>query len=324
MEMKNIKNLLLVKPQREKVEENPKIKQWIDRFRNEREFDGIRPSTIRNDVLRITIFLDFVYNRLNKEPDQLVNSDFVRFFNYLERERKVSRNTQDRYFQLLKVFYRLMRLQNFKKFAEESDERKRFKRYEIKHYDAIDDDILNAILQKILNSNSRTNIRNSLIIRMLWDTGCMVSELLNIRYKDCDFDEGTFRMRDTKGKEERIVVCSNDTLEALQYYLQYNIDKSPDAPIFQTVDGKQINRNTLSHVFSKIVKELRKEGKIPQNKRIVLHSLRHGRAVDLLNKGVPLDVVKEILGHKSIDTTLFYSHSNDRANNMLKDIKKLL
>nr|WP_157198857.1 site-specific integrase [Methanothermococcus okinawensis] len=323
--MKSIENLILVKPQRkENVRDDPRIKQWVERFREEREFDGIKPSTIRNDILRITIFLDFVYNRLNKEPDKLVNSDFVRFFNYLERERKLSRNTQDKYFQLLKVFYRLARLQNFRKFAEESSERKRFRRYEVKHYDAVDGGILNEILQKILSSNSRTNIRNSLIIRMLWDTGCRVSELLNIRYKDCDFEEGTFRIRNTKGKEERIVVCSNDTLEALRYYIQYNIDKSPDAPIFQTVDGKQINRNTITHVFSNVIKELKKEGKIPQNKRIVLHSLRHGRAVDLLNKGVPLDVVKEVLGHKSIDTTLFYSHSNDRANSMLKDIKKLL
>ncbi len=42
----------------------------------------------------------------------------------------------------------------------------------------------------------------------------------------------------------------------------------------------------MGHMFSGMVKELKKEGKLPYNKRIVIHSLRHGRAVGLLNKGV--------------------------------------
>jgi integrase/recombinase XerD len=52
--------------------------------------------------------------------------------------------------------------------------------------------------------------------------------------------------------------------------------------------------------------------------------LRHGRAVDLLEKGQPIDIVKEYLGHKSLDTTLFYSHSKERKEKMIKNIQKIL
>jgi len=320
----NLKNLLMVKPKRERVEESPEIKKWIDRFREEREFDGIKESTIKSDILRLRVFLDFVYNRLNKTPETMANADFVRFFNYLEKERKVGRSSQDKYFKLLKVFYRLMRLDNFKGFAEESKERRRFSKFEIKHYDAIDANTLNLILEKMMESNSRMSIRNCLIVRLLWDTGARISEVLNLRYRDCDFDEGTFRITNTKNSEERVVVCSSDTLEALRWYVQFNPRQSPDDYIFQTPKGERVSKDTIYKVFRKAVDELKKEGKIPKNKRIVLHSLRHGRAVDLLDKGVPIDIVKEYLGHRSLDTTLYYSHSKERALKMLKTIKKLL
>ena len=215
-----------------------------------------------------------------------------------------------------------MRLPNFREFADESYERKRFSKYEIKHYDAIDDKLLNIILDKILETESNTSIRNSLIIRLLWDTGCRISEILNLKYKDCDFEEGTFKIRNTKGREERTVVCSSDTLEALRLYVKHQVKNSPEDYVFKTIKGNKISRNTMSHMFSSVVKELKKEGKLPYNRRIVIHSLRHGRAVDLLNKGVSLDEVKELLGHKSIDTTLFYSHSKERID--LKKIRKLL
>ncbi|WP_423792113.1 tyrosine-type recombinase/integrase [Methanocaldococcus indicus] len=321
----NIKNLLLIKPKREKADETPEIKEWLDKFKIEREFDGIKKETIRSDLDRLRVFLDFVYNRLNKKPDELETHDFIKFFSYLEKERRVSRSTQRKYYLLLKVFYKIMRLQHvIKGFIEESKERKRFSKIEVKHYDPVDDEIVNQILNKILKSNSRVNIRNALLIKFTYETGCRISEVLNLKYKDCDFNTGMFRITNTKTHEERVVVCSEETLEALRWYVRYNPRQGPDDYIFQKQDGSKLSRNTILHVFNKVVKELKEEGKIPINKRITLHSLRHGRAVDLLEKGLPLDIVKELLGHKSLDTTLFYSHSKERTKKLLKTIKKIL
>ncbi|AEF96080.1 tyrosine-type recombinase/integrase [Methanotorris igneus] len=321
----NIKNLLLVKRKRDEIEETDEMRQWLERFKEEREFDGIKPSTIHNDLARLRVFLDFCYNRLGKSPDKLQTHDFVKFFNYLEVERKLSKNTQKRYYDLLKVFYRVLRMYPvIKGFVEESKDRKRFSRIEVKHYDPVDDRMLNLILERIIGSNSRVSIRNALIVRMLWDTGCRISEILNLKYRDCDFDSGVFRITDTKTHEERKVVCSEATLEALKWYVQFNVRQGPDDYIFQKQNGDKLSRDTITKVFNRVVKELKKEGKIPQNRRIVIHSLRHGRCVDLLEKGIPVDIVKEYLGHKTLDTTLFYSHSKERTEKLLKTIKKIL
>ncbi len=64
------------------------------------------------------------------------------------------------------------------------------------------------------------------------------------------------------------------------------------------------------------------KGTLPKNKRITLHSLRHGRVVDLLNKGYSIDIVSEVVGHKDIKTTMIYAHSKKRKMLLLKQIQK--
>ncbi|MBB6068173.1 tyrosine-type recombinase/integrase [Methanococcus maripaludis] len=322
--MQDLKNKLVFKPNRENPEESEKMNRWLVKFKEEREFDGIMKNTMTTDVVRLKIFLDFVEKRLEKEPDNMRNSDFIQFFNYLNTERKLSKSTQNRYFNLLKVFYRTMRLSNFLDFSDESIERKRFSRSEVKHYDAISEAELNEVIQSIVDGKSKTQIRDALVIRLLWDTGCRLSEVINLKYEDCDFKEGIFKLKNTKGKVERTVTCSKDTLDVLNQYKQYNPNSKPENYIFQTIEGKIIRKNWISKVFREHVKKLKEKGIIARNRRLVTHSLRHGRAVDFLDKGVPIDIVKEYLGHASLETTLFYSHSRERKDKMLKDLKKLL
>ncbi len=74
--------------------------------------------------------------------------------------------------------------------------------------------------------------------------------------------------------------------------------------------------------YAFVKKELVGRGTIPKNKWITLHSLRHGRVVDLLNKGYGLDIVGDYVGHKDIKTTMVYAHSNSRKKKLLKEIQK--
>ncbi|MBP2143814.1 integrase/recombinase XerD [Methanococcus voltae] len=317
----NMKDLILVNTGRSKTEITDENK-WIAQFREEREFDRIKENTIKSDISRLKVFLAYC-KKLDKEPDTLNRSEFTKFFNYLENERKLG-NSVIQYFKLLKVFYRVLRLHNFKEFETECKERRRFSKFEVKHYDSIDSKILNEILKAILQHRSRSNLRDALMIRMLWDTGCRVSEVIGITYEDCDFKEAKFRIRNTKSSNERFVVCSSDTLNALKEYVKYNVNTGNSDPIFQSIRGGPVRRGWLSQVYRNAVVKLKEQGKIPKNRRVVVHSLRHGRAVELLNKGVPIEVVKEYLGHSSIETTLFYAHSKERTNILLNTIKKNL
>ena len=315
--------LLLIKPKKEEIEETDEMTYWLEKFKEEREFDGIKPATIKNDITRLRVFLDFCYNHLNKEPDKLKTHEFVKFFNYLEKERKLSKNTQKRYYDLLKVFYKIMRIKKvIADFVEESRERKRFARIEVRKRDPADADIINMVLQKIINSRSRVKMRDALIIRFCYDTGCRISEAINLKMKDCNLKDGYFKFTSTKSHEERISACSEDTLEFLKQYVQFNIKKGENSYLFQNKDGDKVDRNWISEVFRKAVRELKNEGKIPKNMRIVLHSTRNGRIMDLLEK-LPIDVVSKIVGHSDVKVTMRYIDDKKRNVDFLKLLKKI-
>jgi integrase/recombinase XerD len=273
----------------------------------------------------LKVFLNYCIDELEKEPDELEFNDFIKFFKYLEDERKVGINTQDHYYKLLSVFYKVMLLKNsseYLKFKEYCKDIGKFRKYEVEHYDELTPEEVNAIIKCIISSDSATKVRDALIIRLTYDTGARIGEVLNLKLKDCDFKKGIFKFRKTKGKEVRETVCSYDTLKALKHYMDYYMkSKKSDDYLFQNKNGGRVGDYWIRKVFKGTVKELVGRGTIPKNKWITLHSLRHGRVVDLLNKGYGLDIVGDYVGHKDIKTTMVYAHSNSRKKKILKEIQ---
>ncbi len=317
--MDDIADLLLIK-------EVDKTKPWIDKFVEIRKFANVKESTLRQDIQRLRVFLNYCYNTLEKEPDELEFNDFIKFFKYLENERKISINTQDHYHKLLSVFYKIMFLKNsseYAKFKEYCKELGKFKKFEVEHFDDLSSEEVNEIIKHILRSNSATKVRDALIIRLTYDTGARIGEILNLKLKDCDFKKGTFKLKNTKGREVRLTVCAYDTLKALKHYMDYYIiSKKDNDYLFQNKHGGKVGDYWIRKVFKRTINDLIGKGIIPKNKRITIHSLRHGRIVDLLNKGYGLDVVGEFAGHKDIRTTMVYSHSERRKNQLLKEIQR--
>ncbi|MBB6067931.1 tyrosine-type recombinase/integrase [Methanococcus maripaludis] len=324
----DLKKAFQVSHKRETVNiQTKESNEWAERFKAEREFDGRKSRTIETDMARLGVFLSFS-ELIGKQPDEMEVPEFVKFFNYLKNERNLAKSSIKRYYNLLKVFYRSLRLTNFNTFSEESVQRNRFQDGEMKPYDPILEEDLNQIMGEIIDSRSRTKIRDALIIRLLWDSGARLSEVLNLRFKDCDLKSGNFRVTDTKTKRERMIICSQGTLELLNSYLHIiNRVVSEDSHIFQSMgleDDKMVNRSHLSRVMKRHVTDMKNKKLISPEKRIVVHSLRHGRCFDLLEKGVPIEQVKELLGHSDIHTTLRYAHAFKRTKDNLENIRKLL
>jgi integrase/recombinase XerD len=317
--MDDILDLLLIK-------EADKTKPWIDKFVEIRKFANIKESTIRQDTQRLKVFLNYCINELEKNPDELEFNDFIKFFKYLQEERQCSINTQDHYYKLLSVFYKVMFLKNsseylkFKKYCKDIG---KFRKYEVEHYDELTPEEVNEIIKYIINSNSATKVRDAVIIRLTYDTGARIGETLNLKLKDCDFKKGVFKFKNTKGREVREAVCAYNTLKALKHYMEYYMkSKKSNDYLFQNKYGSKVGDYWIRKVFNRTVKELVDRGIIPKNKHITLHSLRHGRVVDLLNKGYGLDIVGDYVGHKDIKTTMVYAHSNSRKKKILKEIQR--
>jgi len=160
-------------------------------------------------------------------------------------------------------------------------------------------------------------LRDKAILELMYATGLRVSEAVNLKTQDVNFDVGFLRCIG-KGSKERIVPLGKKSLYAIKKYLE---DARPklarsgreDAFLFLSRLGKKISRQS----FWKLVKHYAKLARIKKNIRP--HTLRHSFATHLLERGADLRSVQEMLGHADISTTQIYTHID---KNRLKTIHK--
>ena len=161
-------------------------------------------------------------------------------------------------------------------------------------------------LQEIFNNleiKDNYDLRDRLIMELMFATGVRVSELTNIKLSDINLSNQCIRILG-KGSKERFVYYNNVCSNILKRYLDiYNLlNKKNLDYLILNAKGDKITTEGISYILNKIIK------KISFNKHITPHMLRHSFATNLLNNGCDLLTVQELLGHSSISTTGIYTH----------------
>lgn len=144
-------------------------------------------------------------------------------------------------------------------------------------------------------------------------TGGRRSELLNLNWEDVDLRSNTIQFRDTKGGGDRAVPIDR-TLRAVLRALPSRL---AGGPVFLGRFGR-LTRNELRSDFEKAVKKAGLQG-------LRFHDLRHSYASFLARAGVPLNTIRELLGHRTLEMTLRYSHlSPDHKREAVDVLDRLL
>lgn len=158
------------------------------------------------------------------------------------------------------------------------------------------------------NDSSPLEIRNKAMIEITYSCGLRVSELVNLKLSSIHPQMGIVDVFG-KGSKERIVPIGEKAMNCLNKYLKEARPKltSPrlNDYLFINNHGDQMTRQ----MFFIIIKEKAKEAGI--TKPISPHKLRHSFATHLLERGLDLRLIQELLGHESISTTEIYTHVND-------------
>lgn len=152
--------------------------------------------------------------------------------------------------------------------------------------------------------------RNKAIIETLYSCGLRVSELVNLRFEDCFFEEGFVRVIG-KGNKERLVPVSPSVIAEVGTYVAIDrplvpIKKGQEAYVFLNRRGAQLTRVMI---FT-IIKNLALLAGIEKN--ISPHTFRHSFATHLIEGGANLRAIQDMLGHESITTTEIYTHLDQR------------
>jgi len=148
-------------------------------------------------------------------------------------------------------------------------------------------------------------IRNSLILELLFATGLRVSELINIKLQNINDQERSIKTLG-KGSKERIVYYGEYAEEILNLYFQ---KARKDLLKGKKSDYLFVGRNSLKLTRTRINEILEEEiNKVGLKHHISPHVLRHTFATVLLNNGADIRSVQELLGHENLSTTQIYTH----------------
>lgn len=161
--------------------------------------------------------------------------------------------------------------------------------------------------------------RNRLILELLYGGGLRVSELCNIKVSDIDIDNKTIRILG-KGSKERLVFYGNICSEILELYLSEgrNILLNKKNNDYLIIGAYKKDKPLTTRSVQLIINDIIEESSV--KKKVTPHTLRHTFATHLLNEGCDILIVKELLGHSSLDTTGIYTHvSNERLRKVYLD-----
>ena len=152
-------------------------------------------------------------------------------------------------------------------------------------------------------------LKHRILIGLLYSCGLRCFEARNVQLSDLDFERAALHVRQGKGAKDRYVhiPLSQHLIRGLKYYIQTEKPKQwlfngqPQGRSGGDFDGRYSQRG----VQSAITQATKKAG---ITKEVSVHTLRHTYATHLLEDGLGILTIKDLLGHQSIDTTMIYLH----------------
>jgi len=245
---------------------------------------GQSKSTLNNYIRRIALFV----LHFEKLPEQVSEDEINEYLVGLARDpRSPSRSSFKHMVYGLRYYYRLLG-QNKRAIALPSLKQ-----------DTKLPVILNRSELKQLFSAPKL-LKQRVVLTLIYSAGLRGQEVINLKISDIDFERITIHIRQSKYKKDRIVPLSPYMAKGLKKYLK------AENPHIWLFNGKQPGSQYSIRGLSWVMRENLKKTNI--TKKVNLHTLRHTYATHLLEEGLNIVTLKELLGHSEISTTMIYLH----------------
>lgn len=254
-------------------------------------------STIKNYVFQIADFINY-HNK--KSVNTLTNRDIELYIEDIFIKRKLSISVQRQFISALKLFIvfesstqiedvQLIRPKKSKKLPAVLSQ--------------------NEVIELIAKTK---NLKHRTIIALLYSAGLRISELMNMKVQDINISRRQIFIKDSKGRKDRYATLAEHILPLLHNYMT---TYEPKTYLIEGQNKEQYSASSVSKFLHKSARDCRIRA------RVTPHTLRHSYATHLIENGVGLRHVQELLGHSKPETTMIYTHV---ARKDLLDIKSPL
>lgn len=275
--------------------------KFLEKLKYEYNYSDL---TINGYNYEITKFLDYLNN--NHLDYKKINIDMIRnYLKYLD-SLKYKKNSISKNLSSLRSYYKFLTEEKVvlnNPFKNISNPKKDKKLPDFLNYEEI-----NKLFDSA-DTKTPLGLRNRCILELLYDTGIRVSELVNLKINDIEFDKKAINILG-KGKKERIVYYGDYLQEVLEKYIndsrKYLLNNKLSEYLILNNNGSKITTRGVEYIIDKMVNEAAIKHKISP------HVLRHTFATHMLNGGADIKSIQQLLGHESLSTTGIYTHiTND-------------
>jgi site-specific recombinase XerD len=144
--------------------------------------------------------------------------------------------------------------------------------------------------------------RDLAMVILFLQTGLRVSELVNLKLTDIDFTSREMTVRQGKGRKDRVVPLVKQAEAALKAYLKVRDAQPEYDEVFIARNGTSMDQRTVRYRIQKYYKEA------GIKKKASVHTLRHTFSTHQIHNGLKINQLKEVLGHRRMETTYKYVH----------------
>ena len=165
------------------------------------------------------------------------------------------------------------------------------------------------------NVNTVTGLRHRTVMTILYDSGCRVQELCDLRIRDINTGSNPTIRLHGKGNKFRTVTVSEKTAALIAEYISRQRSTAlDDAPLIINRNHVKMSRDGVNYIISKYSSEIHSmEPDFPE--KVHAHGFRHSKAMHMLAAGINIVYIRDFLGHEDISTTMIYSRADNRLKN---------
>lgn len=271
------------------------VNAYLDYIKYEKNYSEYTYKFYKRDLDEFALFL-------KEENIQIIDQKTIKSFMYKlkmngNEERSIARKLSS-----LKSYFKYLRkngisMENPFEFIERQKIKKPLP--ELLTYEEIIE-----LLTIEISNKEEFNIRNYLIVRVLFATGVRVSELTNMKIDDFDFIDDVIKILG-KGNKERYVFFDEETKRLVKKYILNEREiirqNKNNSYLFLNRFGEKMSERSIELILQDMGRRLKSP------KEVYPHMLRHSFASFLLDSGADLRSIQELLGHKSLQATQVYT-----------------
>jgi site-specific recombinase XerD len=292
------------------------ISDFISRYLPDEK--GASPNTIAAYRDTFVLLLDFVQKEKNLKIEKLTldkikKETVIEFLDWIQKERKCSGSTRNLRLAAIHSFYRYLQYESLDHLHESQKILSiGFKKAGKESITYLTIEGIKLLLAQPDTATSKGR-RDLALLSLIYDTGARVQEII-------DLDPSRLRLGKPpvikivgKGNRARLVPMLDAQIDLLKSYMgEHGLDV-PSAnrhPLFFNSRKEKLTRAGIDHIVRKYAEKARQGNKTMIPDKISTHSLRHSKAMHLLQAGVNLVYIRDILGHVSVQTTEIYARAD--------------